>query len=128
MVVLEAFDVPHGTGNSTKCAGFYRDGDGKAFILLAHLCDALLVCYPDVSKYEQKHRSRFEAELQTKGVEIIEEMHGERNRQKRFVDVDGARLALFPSGDGNGLSDALIDICNSGTKGSSNSTSSSIRL
>ena len=43
MVVLEAFDVPHGTGNSTNCAGFYRDGDGKAFVLLADLCEALLI-------------------------------------------------------------------------------------
>ena len=60
MVVLEAFDVPHGTGNSTNCAGFYRDGDGKAFVLLADLCEALLIWYPDVSKYRPTHRPRFE--------------------------------------------------------------------
>ena len=51
MVVLEAFDVPHGTGNSTNCAGFYRDGDGKAFVLLADLCEALLIWYPDILMY-----------------------------------------------------------------------------
>ena len=45
----------------------------KAFILLADLCEALLICYNDTSKYGQKHRSRFETELQNKAVGIIEE-------------------------------------------------------